>query len=296
MKETSSRRIQNADNVEYTNIEALIDAENNMPGYNKSIVNKFAKHFGIESTNTPDEIRILEFGAGSGSLLDLFRDTLAISPECVEIDPSLGKILREKGYVTHEKIPITQNKFDYIYTSNVLEHIVDDVDALIQLRKTLKPGGRLAIYVPALPFLYSNLDANSGHFRRYKKSELVNKVEAAGFLVEKCFFSDSLGVPASLALKIFGYGNKFNLGFGNSLIIYDRVIYPVSKLIDSIGFKNLLGKNLFLYASVPSNIGSRPNKASMDLDLGAAHQIQKSHPTKRKRTRYGPRQDKRALS
>jgi SAM-dependent methyltransferase len=268
MKETSSRKIQNTDNVEYANIEALVDAENNMPGYNKSIVYKFAKHFGIDSTNSADDIRILEFGAGSGSLLDLFRDAFAISPECVEIDPNLVKILQEKKYVTYEKTPITQNEYDFIYTSNVLEHIDDDVDALIQLRKTLKPDGRLAIYVPALPLLYSNLDANAGHFRRYKKRELVDKVEAAGFLVEKCFFSDSLGVPASLALKVFGYGNKFNLGFGNSLIIYDRTIYPVSKLIDSIGFKYLLGKNLFLFASIPSNNDSLPNKSSMDLNKG----------------------------
>ena len=269
MKEKSSHKIQNSDNIKYANIEGLVDAENNMPGYNRSIVNKFAKYFGIDSTDTAGDFKILEFGAGSGSLLNLFREVFAISPECVEIDPYLVKILQEKKYLTHEKIPITHNKYDFIYTSNVLEHIDDDVDALIQLRKTLKLKGRIAIYVPALPLLYSNLDSNAGHFRRYKKKELVNKVEAAGFLVEKCFYSDSLGVPASLALKAFGYGNKFNLGFGNSLIIYDRVVYPVSKLMDSIGFKYLLGKNLFLFARIPSNSDSLANKVSVDLNKGA---------------------------
>lgn len=262
----SSRKIQNTDNVEYANIKALEDAENNMPGYNKSIINEFAKYFCIENAKQAGDIRILEFGAGSGSLLDLFRKNFAISPECVEIDPYLMKILQEKKYKTYQKTPITQNKYDFIYTSNVLEHIDDDVDALIQLRKTLKPKGKLAIYVPALPFLYSSLDANAGHYRRYIKKELIDKVEAAGFQVEKCFFSDSLGVPASLALKIFGYGNKFNLGFGSSLVFYDRVIYPVSKLIDSIGFKYLLGKNLFLFASIPSNRDLFLKKINMDLN------------------------------
>ena len=251
MKETYSHKIQHAKNSHYANKDALVDAENNMPEYNKSIVAKFAKYFGIDSEGIEQDFKVLEFGAGGGALSDLFRGIFSFSPECVEIDPYLVKILKEKKYITHKKTPQIQNQYDFVYTSNVLEHIDDDVNALIQLRKTLKPKGKIAIYVPALPFLFSNLDLNAGHIRRYKRKELVDTVEAAGFLVDRCFYSDCLGVPASLALKIFGYGNKFNLGFGKSLIIYDRVIYPVSKLMDSIGFKYLLGKNLFLFARIP---------------------------------------------
>lgn len=269
MKATYSHKIQNAKNSQYANKDALVDAENNMPGYNRSIVAKFAKYFGIDSEGIKQDLRVLEFGAGGGALSDLFRDTFSLSPECVEIDPYLVKILQEKKYITHKQTPRIQNQYDFVYTSNVLEHIEDDVYALIQLRKTLKPKGRIAIYVPALPFLFSNLDLNAGHLRRYKRKELVDTVEAAGFLVDRCFYSDSLGVPASLALKIFGYGNKLNLGFGNSLIIYDRIIYPVSKLMDSIGFKYLLGKNLFLFARIPRNSDSLANKGSVHLNKGA---------------------------
>ena len=73
MKEKSSHKIQNSDNIKYANIEGLVDAENNMPGYNRSIVNKFAKYFGIDSTDTAGDFKILEFGAGSGSLLNLLQ-------------------------------------------------------------------------------------------------------------------------------------------------------------------------------------------------------------------------------
>jgi SAM-dependent methyltransferase len=139
-------------------------------------------------------------------------------------------------------------KFKCIYTSNVLEHIDDDLDALIKLGRLLQPQGKLAIYTPALPFLFSNLDYQAGHFRRYRKQELISKVQLAGFKVEKCFYNDSLGVIASLVLKVVGYRNKFGLGHGKSLIIYDRFFYPISQVLDALGMRFLGGKNLFLFA------------------------------------------------
>jgi len=111
----------------------------------------------------------------------------------------------------------------------------------------LKPGGIIGIYVPALPFLFSNFDREVGHFRRYKKRELIKLVKLAGFEIENCYFNDSIGVIASLVVKIFGY-NKEKFGSKKSLILYDKYIYPISKILDKIIFKHLIGKNLFLFA------------------------------------------------
>ena len=66
---------------------------------------------------------------------------------------------------------------DLIYTSNVLEHIDDDLAALKQLRATLSPGGRIAIYVPAMQVLYSDMDRSLGHYRRYGRQELLAKLK-----------------------------------------------------------------------------------------------------------------------
>jgi hypothetical protein len=49
-------------------------------------------------------------------------------------------------------------------------------------------------------------------------------------------------------LKVFGYRNKLNLGTGESLIVYDRVIYPVSQALDKLGMKYIIGKNLYIFA------------------------------------------------
>ena len=70
----------------------------------------------------------------------------------------------------------------------------------------------------------------------------------AGFRVEQCFYSDSIGVLASFALIVLGFRNKSGLGSKKSMIFYDRAIYPISKTLDRFMFKYVIGKNLFLFA------------------------------------------------
>src|SRR2546430_2262195 len=70
---------------------------------------------------------------------------------------------------------------DAIVSSNVLEHVVDDRACLGAMRALLRPGGVLALYVPARPELYGEFDREVGHQRRYRCVELRQKVEGAGF-------------------------------------------------------------------------------------------------------------------
>jgi hypothetical protein len=115
----------------------------------------------------------------------------------------------------------------------------------------MQPGGKIGIYVPALPILFSDLDRNVGHFRRYRKKELIHKVRSAGYEIQSCYFNDSVGVLASLALKVLGYKNKSGLGSKESLFFYDRFVYPISKILDRIFLRYVIGKNLFLFATNP---------------------------------------------
>src|SRR5215475_3171635 len=56
---------------------------------------------------------------------------------------------------------------------NVLEHIEDDETELKTIFNALAPGGRILIFVPALPFLMSSMDRGLGHFRRYTLAALA---------------------------------------------------------------------------------------------------------------------------
>ncbi len=73
--------------------------------------------------------------------------------------------------------------FDTIMCMNVLEHIEDDRGALARFLGLLRPKGKLVLVVPAYRLLYNPLDAHDGHFRRYERAELREKLIAAGFRI-----------------------------------------------------------------------------------------------------------------
>jgi hypothetical protein len=83
---------------------------------------------------------------------------------------------------------------------------------------------------------------------KYKKKELIVKVRESGFAVEKCYWNDCIGVVAMFSLKILGYKGKAGIGSKKSLKIYDKYVYPISKILDRLFFKYIIGKNLFLFA------------------------------------------------
>jgi SAM-dependent methyltransferase len=190
----------------------------------------------------------MDFGAGTGTLAEIWQREYGINPICLEIDNGLCKILNEKSFVTFQNLDLMSSDFTAVYTSNVLEHIEDDRKSLRDIRAIMQVGGKLAIYVPALPFLFSDMDAQVGHYRRYKRKELIEKVQESGFMVEKCYWNDCIGVAAMFSLKILGYKGKLGMGSKKSFIVYDKFVYPISKILDKLFLKKVVGKNLFLFA------------------------------------------------
>lgn len=194
---------------------------------------------------------ILEFGAGTGFLAELFYSKYSIKTDCVELDPDLIKHIKKKEIRCFQFLSEIPHKYNAIYTSNVLEHIENDSAALKELFESLIPGGIIGIYVPAHPILYSTMDKEIGHVRRYTHSELRMKVLEAGFSIKSITYEEFIGFFASAVVKIIGYKNKASLGSKRSLIFYDNFIYPISKLLDEIGFRYLIGKNLIVIAQKP---------------------------------------------
>jgi SAM-dependent methyltransferase len=82
---------------------------------------------------------------------------------------------------TAEQPELSDQRFDLVLLSEVLEHLEDDVAALQQVRLLLRDNGILVITVPRDPQLWSVEDELWGHKRRYLRKELVDKLAAAGF-------------------------------------------------------------------------------------------------------------------
>lgn len=74
-------------------------------------------------------------------------------------------------------------RFDTVFALNVLEHIADDVLALENCRKLVRRGGAVVMLVPAYEVLHNRLDAQLGHFRRYRRSTLEAAFSSAGLEV-----------------------------------------------------------------------------------------------------------------
>lgn len=96
---------------------------------------------------------------------------------------------------------------DIVTCINVLEHIENDQKALENIYEILKPNGLLILIVPAVPYIYGTLDELVGHYRRYKKKGLNNKINQANFTVEKQYFMNFFGIATwFLAGKVFKHG------------------------------------------------------------------------------------------
>ncbi|MCJ7646341.1 class I SAM-dependent methyltransferase [bacterium] len=77
---------------------------------------------------------------------------------------------------------------------NALEHIKDDVKALVNMHKILNKNGILLLIVPAFPFLYGTLDIISGHIRRYTKKTLNEKLKQAHYTIKKQHYMNFFGI------------------------------------------------------------------------------------------------------
>ena len=81
-----------------------------------------------------------------------------------------------------------REEFDLIGAFDVLEHVTEDTEVLAQMRAAVRPGGGILLTVPQHPGLWSRLDDEACHKRRYTRRELEGKVFAAGF---RTFFATS---------------------------------------------------------------------------------------------------------
>jgi SAM-dependent methyltransferase len=190
--------------------------------------------------------RVLDFGAGSGTFAaELQRRKVDIL--CVEPDAGLRQALEAKGLRAYaDPQGIARESIDLVYSFNVLEHIEDDAAALRKLRRVLKPGGRLLLYVPAFMILYSAMDRRIGHVRRYRKNALAELVRRARFAVDDVRYADSLGFLAALTFRTLGPASgELN---PRAVRVYDKYLFPLSRALD-VCLDPVIGKNLVLRAT-----------------------------------------------
>ena len=235
------KKKQTSDFTDYSGLEELINTEI-MINYNSSIVKKaFYSAKNIKN--------LVDFGAGIGTLSKIFREKYSIETLCVEVDVKNKEFLAKRKFKYFDCLNEIPDLVDFIFSSNVLEHIEDDRLVLREMREKLVFSGKIYLYLPACMSLWTRMDEEVGHYRRYRIKDIEEKCLSAGLSIEKIFYADSLGFIATLLVKYFGYDRESGLGSPSSLRIYDKWIFPVSRFLDAIGFKYLFGKNLIVIAN-----------------------------------------------
>ncbi len=204
-----------------------------------------ASLFALLQQLLPNDGEILDFGAGFGTFAKVLTSK-GIAVTCVEPDPHAQETLQTFGLKVYSTLSkILDNQVEFAYSFNVLEHIEDDASVLVQLRKKIKPGGLLLLYVPAFPCLFTSMDQKVGHCRRYQKQEIYNRVINAGFEILDGRYADSIGFFCTLIYKLLDDGS--GLLQVEKLRFYDRYLFPLNKIFDPI-LSKFFGKNLILIA------------------------------------------------
>jgi SAM-dependent methyltransferase len=145
------------------------------------------------------DLRLLDVGCGTGRLLRDLRELgdargVDASDEAIRFCQKRGVgDLVEKADFRH--LPFAAESFDVVTAVDTLEHIADDVGALEEWGRVLRPEGRLLIFVPAHRWLWSLQDEVSGHQRRYTTRTLRRAIDGAGLRVDRMTYVSTLLFP-----------------------------------------------------------------------------------------------------
>ena len=178
----------------------------------------------------------LELGCGNGDYADHWLSRGLERITLTEIDPVRYELTRQRFAdddrvkFTHVDVEAPQSA-DYtaMVSFNVLEHIDNDWAALRAARSLLRPGGYVFHLVPAFPIGMSDFDRQVGHFRRYRKHDLIWRAQDAGLQIEKVHY---LNAPGLIAWMLFMRLLRGHPKPGPLLTIWDSCVIPVERRIE----------------------------------------------------------------
>jgi SAM-dependent methyltransferase len=157
-------------------------------------------------------------------------------------------------------LPFDDGEFDRVVAAEVLEHIPDDVDAIRELVRVLRPGGTLAVSVPrwfpeVINWRLSDEyhEVEGGHVRIYTDTELIGKLRAAGLAYEGRSYAHGLHSPYWWIKCAVGVKKDDHLlaRTYHRMLVWEIVHQP--RILRFAGWilDPLIGKSLVLYFRKP---------------------------------------------
>jgi SAM-dependent methyltransferase len=158
-------------------------------------------------------------------------------------------------------LPFADATFDRVIASEVLEHIPDDVAAMAELARVLRPGGTMAVTVPrcgpeVLNWILSDAyhDVPGGHLRIYRRSTLRRRLASVGLVADGHHYAHGLHSPYWWLKCLVGPANDTNpavAGF-HRLLVWDIEKGPRSTRAVDRMLSPLIGKSIVVYLHRPA--------------------------------------------
>ena len=214
-----------------------------------SRANKWKKYiFSEVEKYLPANLVSIEVGSGIGSnsrhIAELSSEYIGIEPDHRLLEIAKSGDSEKRFLQGYSSIIPTLNitKGKAVFYIDVLEHIMEDGEELVETAGYLSEGDYLVILVPAHMFLYSNFDLSVGHHKRYSRKTLLRILPSDFVLLENKEL-DSVGGFLSFLSKILKLKNSVN---SRSVAIWNFLI-PLSRFVDRF-ITNRFGKSILLIA------------------------------------------------
>ena len=184
------------------------------------------------------------------------RDTLGAMHEASEAPPGAAAGCIQASTLA---LPFAAGAFDRIIASEVLEHVSDDLAALTELRRVLRPGGTLAVTVPAwlaetvcwrLSPDYPAPASPGGHVRIYSGTVLRARLRQSGYVPGASHHAHALHSPYWWLRCAVGLDRDDHPAVRayHRLLVWDITRRPLVTRAAERALRPVLGKSLVLYA------------------------------------------------
>ena len=151
----------------------------------------------IKGLGLPRDAEILDVGTSTGTNLRLLRNLGFARITGVDQSPDAIRFCAEKGLGAVRlgdvrSLQLPDRRFDLVLATDVIEHVDDEMAAIRELRRVLRPGGYLLLTVPAFRLLWGLQDEVSHHKRRYRLQQLLKALDDANLSVRQHFYFNYL--------------------------------------------------------------------------------------------------------
>ena len=158
----------------------------------RKILESFLEPICSRLATRDSQLRILDVGCGTGANIEMLSQYG--NAEGVDVSDDALEFCRRKGLQVQkglaESLPYEDQSFDLTTALDVVEHLDDDLAGLKEMYRVTKAGGYSLIFVPAFMWLWGVQDDISHHRIRYTKKQIVDRLERAGYTVERATYAN----------------------------------------------------------------------------------------------------------